>query len=221
MKRKLIILLISVVPFSIYSQTTSYSSYLSDFIDCLSNLNESNLIFSKVEIDSENPFIGLVYAVDKQIELVDKCFPLVKPYIFSTDTLVKSTSETTFNILTEIKNISKTQKDILIQCSRKNISSKECLKRINSQQDQIKNQYMILFFNSALYAHAIVSPKPDEKGYLSYLRLSYTDRYKLMKKLENIFGQEIKNGVKEGMSYLNGCGANLYEILSGDHLSRE
>lgn len=223
MRYKILIFVI-LFPILLFGKKATYYSYVSDFIDCLANLNACSTQFENNEVrfnSNENPFLLLISAIDKQIELIIESKLLIKPYININDSIVASSSKTTYEILAEIHRLSIIQKQNLLKYSENTISSDQCFNQIFKNQELIKQQYGILFFNSVLYTHAIVSPIPDKDGLLSYLRFSYSERYRLISKIDNIFGEDITNEPTVGMSYILGCASNIRNILSGEHKSRK
>lgn len=74
---------------------------------------------------------------------------------------------------------------------------------------------------SILITYCLVDQKPDKDGNLSYLVLTSNEREELIKELDNIFGESIKNGLKTGQTKLQVCGSIIKQFLVGEHRSAD
>lgn len=88
-----------------------------------------------------------------------------------------------------------------------------------SNELQLKHDEFLKAFDdiSIMVTYILVSWEPDENGYLSYLAISQNQREALIKQLDETFGDEKGNGMKDGQTYLNSCGAILRKVLLGGH----
>ena len=88
--------------------------------------------------------------------------------------------------------------------------------QVNSQQLMEALVYATLSVNLVL-----ASNSSDKKDDLGYLAINSNEREKLIKQIDEIFGEKIKDGLYEGISQLDACAATLHILLTGKHKSSD
>jgi len=74
---------------------------------------------------------------------------------------------------------------------------------------------------SVLMTYCLVDPKPDKNGKLSYLLITSAERKDLIKDIDNLYGDSVKNGLKVGQNKLQVCGSLIKQVLIGEHKSAD
>ena len=79
-------------------------------------------------------------------------------------------------------------------------------------------EFMRFLMQTSLFmTQILVSEQPDSEGKMSILGITSQQKQDLIKDLEIIFGEKVKNGFKKAkgsLNYFDSCGAILYEVLA-------
>jgi hypothetical protein len=87
--------------------------------------------------------------------------------------------------------------------------------KLTADRDEILKLCMTA---SIMATYSLVSDVPDKNGKLPYLTITTEERDNLKKKLEDYFGEKIKDGLKAGQSLSITPAAALYEFLKRDFI---
>jgi hypothetical protein len=89
--------------------------------------------------------------------------------------------------------------------------------RIADYQYEMDTSMGMLTNCSLLVTHALLSMTPDESGKLTRLAVTSEERAALIRQLEDVYGEKIREGLREDQSYVDMCGGILFEGLTGVH----
>ena len=147
---------------------------------------------------------------------------MVSKYENSEDQLVKSAAD---SILLLYDNLSEIQFQTIEMYEGLDNPEKFDIKSFMDKSNELqlsRDKFLQAFNDTAIIVtYALVSWEPDESGRLSYLAISRNQRGSLVKQLGDTFGGEEGDGMQDGQTYLNSCGAILLKVLIGDHKSSD
>lgn len=101
------------------------------------------------------------------------------------------------------------------------MSEAEMTREMSKILAESDDSFQLLMYCSVMVTHVLLSPLPDKKGLMSFLVVTSEQRKQIIKGLEGIFGDGIKDGLKGGITYIDSTGAILYQFLTGGHKSAD
>lgn len=157
-----------------------------------------------------------------------KAKDIMNKYENSEDQMIKDATESIFFVYDNLGNIQLENLKMYEEFNSPEIVKNFEKFDIESFMDKSKDlqlrydKFMEAFVDVTLkVTYVLVSWEPDEEGRLSYLTISQRERESLTKQLDDTFGDEIRNELKEAHNYLNSCGAILRKVLAGGHKSSD
>ncbi|MFW9941604.1 MAG: hypothetical protein ACFFFT_11230 [Candidatus Thorarchaeota archaeon] len=223
---KLLIFLSLIIAFPCIADNSEIFDFSFSFLRSLGHLkvNTEKMDRTNTEVYSNeiDYCIEVMKTLRIQIFELNMAQELLKPYLSSKDSLISEISMTTISNYEDLKLLRIASLKLLEEAyNSENLAIGTTMSQaseIIAQEEEIMKTIM---YSSILLTHAIVSYDPDEHGRLSYLKITKRQRQSLIDELVSIWGNEVKNGMMVGQSYLDACGSAIYEFLVGKHKSAD